>query len=62
MPRFFIDRSQIEDSSLFILGDDARHIARSLRMAVGDEITVSDGEGAEFVSRLTRIRDRKSVV
>ena len=57
MPRFFIDRSQIEDSSLFILGDDARHIARSLRMAVGDEITVSDGEGTEYASRLTRIRD-----
>lgn len=57
MPRFFIDRSQIEDSSLFIIGDDARHIARSLRMAVGDEITVSDGEGAEYTATLTKIRD-----
>lgn len=57
MPRFFVDRSQIEDGSLFILGDDARHIARSLRMAVGDDITVSDGEGTEYACRLTRIRD-----
>ena len=59
MPRFFIDKSQIEEKSLFILGDDARHIARSLRMAVGDEITVSDGEGAEYLSRLTKIRDER---
>ena len=59
MPRFFIDRSQIEEGSLFILGDDARHIARSLRMAVGDEITVSDGEGTEYLSRLTKIRDER---
>ena len=57
MPRFFVDRSQIEDGSLFILGDDARHIARSLRMAVGDSVTVSDGEGTEYISRLTKIRD-----
>ena len=57
MPRFFIDKSQIEDSSLFIIGDDARHIARSLRMAVGDEVTVSDGEGGEYFCKLTKIRD-----
>ena len=57
MPRFFIDKSGIEDSSLFILGDDARHIARSLRMAVGDEITVCDGEGMEYTARLSKIRD-----
>ena len=59
MPRFFIDKSQIEDGSLFILGDDARHIARSLRMAVGDEITASDGEGTEYLSLLTKIRDER---
>ena len=59
MPRFFIDRSQIDDASLFIVGDDARHISRSLRMAVGDEITVCDGEGTEYLSRLCKIRDER---
>lgn len=49
----------IEDGSLYISGDDARHIARSLRMAVGDEITVSDGEGMEYEAKLTRIRDER---
>ena len=57
MPRFFVDKSQIGDNFIFILGDDARHIARSLRMAVGDEITVCDGEGGEYRSSLTKIRD-----
>ena len=59
MPRFFIDKSQIENSSLFISGDDARHIARSLRMAVGDEITVCDGDGFEYAVTLTKIRDER---
>lgn len=57
MPRFFIDKKHIENDSLYITGDDARHIARSLRMAVGDEITVCDGEGYEYLSSLTKIRD-----
>ena len=59
MPRFFIDKSQIGESSVYILGDDARHVARSLRMAVGDEITVSDGEGTEYSVTLTKIRDER---
>ena len=57
MPRFFTDKSAIDGSSLFISGDDARHIARSLRMAVGDEITVCDGDGMEYTASLTKIRD-----
>lgn len=57
MPRFFIKADQINESSLFIMGDDARHIARSLRMAVGDEITVCDGSGTEYICHLSRIRD-----
>ncbi len=57
MPRFFIKKEQIDEHSLYIEGDDARHIARALRMAVGDEITVSDGEGYEYAVQLTRIRD-----
>lgn len=57
MPRFFIDKDQISDSALFIDGDDSRHIARSLRMAVGDELTVSDKNGQEYLCVLTKIRD-----
>lgn len=39
MPRFFINDPPA-DSHLAIAGDDARHIGRSLRMRLGDEITV----------------------
>lgn len=57
MPKFFITKDNIEGSALFIDGDDARHIARSLRMAVGDIIEVSDGEGEDYSAKLTKIRD-----
>jgi 16S rRNA (uracil1498-N3)-methyltransferase len=57
MPRFFINEADADAEVLQIEGDDARHIARSLRMAVGDSITVCDGSGNEFLCRLEKIRD-----
>ncbi len=57
MPRFFVTRDAITDENIYISGDDAYHIARSLRMAVGDSITLSDGEGTDYLCTLTRIRD-----
>ena len=40
MPRFFVHESAVTENTVAIAGADARHIARSLRMAVGDGITV----------------------
>jgi len=57
MPRFFADDSAVTDKTVAITGADARHIARSLRMAVGDGITVCTPSGRELDCRLTRIRD-----
>ncbi len=57
MPLFFINKEDIQTDCAKILGDDAFHIARSLRMAVGDALTLSDGEGTVYDCRLTRIRD-----
>ena len=48
MPRFFVDQNQIEENYITILGEDAHHISRSLRMAAGEHITVSDGEQYEY--------------
>lgn len=64
MPRFFVKPENIdkESFSAVILGDDARHIARSLRMAEGDALTVCDGEGMEYYGTLLRIRDDECVL
>ena len=50
MPRFFVSKENIneEERIISILGEDAFHIARSLRMAVGDDLTVCDGEGRDY--------------
>jgi 16S rRNA (uracil1498-N3)-methyltransferase len=63
MPRFFVDKNNIDlaDGVVTVDGEDARHISRSLRMAVGEQITVCDGEGTEHLCRLEQIRDSGSV-
>lgn len=59
MPRFFITEDCICDGVVLIKGDDAYHIARSLRMAVGDSVIVTVGDGNEYECRLSRIRDEE---
>ena len=49
MPRFFVSRDQIENGVVTILGDDAHHISRSLRMAAGEQITVCDMQSREYL-------------
>lgn len=48
MPRFFVRREQINDNTVRIIGEDARHISRSLRMAAGEHITVCDMQSVEY--------------
>ena len=53
MPRFFVRRDQIENGCVTVLGDDAHHISRSLRMATGEHITVCDMQKNEYDCILT---------
>ena len=52
MPRFFVDASLFAEDTVTLSGDTHRHISLSLRMAVGDTLTLSDGEGLEADGRI----------
>lgn len=54
MPRFFVN---VEDeNNIIITGDDARHIGRSLRMKLGDAITVTC-KGTDYNCTIKSISD-----
>ena len=55
MPRFFADAAPDGDGIITIKGDDARHIALSLRSAVGDKISVCR-DGKVYGCRLLTVR------
>ncbi|MBP5209883.1 MAG: 16S rRNA (uracil(1498)-N(3))-methyltransferase [Clostridia bacterium] len=61
MPRFFVSDAPAPDGRLSLRGADAFHIARSLRMAVGDPLTVCLPDGTVCLCRLLSIRDDEAV-
>ena len=48
MQHFFVDASQVSEETIRIEGSDV------LRMRIGEEVTVSDGQGKEY---LCQVRD-----
>ena len=48
MPRFFCDNVPENASTITISGDDAKHIISSLRMAVGEKLTVCNSAGTDY--------------
>jgi 16S rRNA (uracil1498-N3)-methyltransferase len=55
MHRFFVDPEQIKDSIGKITNDDAHHIQRVLRLGVGEQITLCDGQGMDYLGLIQHI-------
>ena len=52
MPKFFIKKEDITKDSVKIKGTDAVHISKVLRTEIGDELTLSDGEGKDYLAEV----------
>lgn len=61
MPKFFVSRENIDDHTITLEGENARHIGNVLRAKIGDVITVGDGEGRDYECEITEIT-KKAVV
>lgn len=55
MPRFFT--TDIRDGMAMISGEDAKHIAKSLRMRAGDTIVLCGLDGFEYQAEIREISD-----
>ncbi len=58
MPQFFIEKTLSEGDEVEIRGSDAHHIAGVLRLAEGDWLILSDGQGNSFRSNILTASDR----
>ncbi len=61
MPRFFVTAEAIADGKIEVTGEDAHHIARVLRMGVGDALTVCDMARREYACRISEIADESVI-
>lgn len=57
MPRFFINSNDIFDDNINITGEDYNHIKKVLRLRVGENITLSDGMGNEYLAEIKGFGD-----
>lgn len=55
MPRFFVE--QIRGDRVILTGENAAHIGKSLRMRVGEILTLSDANGIDCEARIVRFGD-----
>jgi len=53
MPRFFVTTPPTDTA--VIVGDDAAHIAKSLRMRVGESLTVCDEAGFDYLCEIAEV-------
>ena len=60
MPRFFTE--PIEGSEAVLTGEDAAHISRSLRMTVGDMLTLCDGSGKDYICTISAMTAQEVTV
>lgn len=58
MGRFFLRPEDIAGNKARITGGEARHICEVLRLSLGDEIQMFDGQGTEYSGIISRIDDR----
>lgn len=71
MPRIYISKNEIVEGKVALEGENANHISRSLRMKVGERVTLCDAEGTDYegvIESITKenvyldiIEERKSV-
>lgn len=52
MQHFFVDASQVSEETIWIEGSDVNHMKNVLRMRIGEEVTVSDGQGKEYLCQV----------
>jgi len=52
MHKFFVTPKDIRGNSITITGEDVHHIKKVLRMDIGDELMVSDGNGKDYICKI----------
>lgn len=62
MYHFFVDSSQICDTRVIITGADVNHIKNVIRLKVGDEISISNGEdGRDYRCQIEEITETQVI-
>lgn len=59
---FSVSPENIQGNTIVLTGNEYKHIAKVLRMSVGDEIVIFDGSGYEYLCTIERIDKKEAVL
>ncbi|WP_239617433.1 16S rRNA (uracil(1498)-N(3))-methyltransferase [Cohnella mopanensis] len=59
MQRYFVPAAQLEDKSVALVGDDARHVAAVMRSKPGDCFIACDGNGRDVLAKIVSVDKEK---
>lgn len=64
MQHFFVEPSQVGKGQIVVKGSDVNHMKNVLRMAIGEELTVSDGDNGQYLCVIDHYEghDKESMV
>lgn len=58
MPRFFVKDNQIKQDTIYIIGEDVKHIKNVLRKQVGDNLEICNQEtGNTYICKIAEIKE-----
>lgn len=60
MPRFFAEKNNISEKHISVVGSDAVHIGRSLRMKIGEELTLCCDK-IDYQTKILKISDSEVI-
>ena len=52
MHHFFVTPEQVKENSIYIEGSDVNHIKNVLRMKIGEELQISDGNNKKYLCKI----------
>lgn len=59
MHHFFVNPSQINQDEVWIEGSDVNHMKNVLRMHIGEEVLISDGQGNDYICEISDMSEEQ---
>ena len=60
--RFYAPPEAIADATITLSVEESHHLMRVLRLNIGDEVSVFDGCGSEYLCRFVAVQNKRSVL
>jgi 16S rRNA (uracil1498-N3)-methyltransferase len=61
MQHFFVPPEQVKEDEIHILGTDVNHIRNVLRMKIGEQLKISDGNNRNYLCEIARL-DKEEIL